>query len=43
MIKMNTRLTKHVSNSLLLGIYWNILLDKICISYANVDGIYYFI
>ena len=25
----------------MLGVYWNRLLDKICISYTNVDIIFY--
>ena len=39
---MNKHVTKHVSNSLYLGMYWNWLSDNICIYYANVDTIYYY-
>ena len=36
----NTRQYK-VSNLLLLGVHWNRLSDKVCISYTNVDVIHF--
>ena len=41
MVQINTCVTKHVSNSLWLGMYWKSFSEKIYISYANVDFINY--